>query len=142
MFLIFFFLTCSVFHFFLFPVVFFWINQVFWIFFVIFIEIKIFLLTLNSYNIKSMFKVDDIVVCSTFTMLCSYHLCLVLKYSQNLERKYHIHYVVTPQKGNPISIKQLLPNSPFIVPGNHKCAFCLREFWIDEIYFSLNFLLC
>ena len=142
MFLIFFFLTCSVFHFFLFPVVFFWINQVFWIFFVIFIEIKNFLLTLNSYNIKSMFKVDDIVVCSTFTMLCSYHLCLVLKYSQNLERKYHIHYVVTPQKGNPISIKQLLPNSPFIVPGNHKCAFCLHEFWIDEIYFSLNFLLC
>ena len=113
MFLIFFFLTCSVFHFFLFPLVFFWINQVFWIFFVIFIEVKIFLLT---YNIKLMFKVDDIVVCSTFTMLCSYHLCLVLKYSQNLERKYHIHYVVTPQKGNPISIKQFLPNSPFHCP--------------------------
>lgn len=117
MFLIFFSLTCSVFHFFLFCLVFFWINQVFWIFFVIFIEMKNFILMLNSYNIKLMFKVDGIVVCSTFTMLCSYHLCLVLKYSHHLERKYHIHYIVTPQKGNPISVKQLLPNSPSPCPG-------------------------
>jgi len=55
---------------------------------------------LTSYNIKLTFKVDNIVVCSTFTILCRYHLCLVLKYSHHLERKYHIHYVGTPQKEN------------------------------------------
>lgn len=62
------------------------------------------------------FRVTNLVIFSTFTLLCKHHLYLVPKY---------FYY----PKGNSMLIKQLFAISP-LVPAfqNHQYTFCLYEF--------------
>lgn len=72
-----------------------------------------FLLKFNSYNSICHFKVYTSVAFSTFTELCGYYFCLVLK------------YFFTP-KGNLMSIKQHVPRLLPPTLGNP----CLLSLWI------------